>query len=1081
MSRRRKLVSGVLINAAAFTSIATAGVVHENVARLARAAQQIVLGDVVSVTSFWDDEHALIKSRIVVNATQYLVGSGGGTEVLQMSGGTVDDVTLRVSVLPVFEPGDHVLLFLNDNEIRLVDSFQGAYLTDGVQVVRMGPACVRAIPDTLEPLSVLLEEIQRALPPGTTLPEIIPYTRHFQLPAAERYSLCGASWAYQANPMGEDYVINANCVDASAGDAASQRTQIQNGAAAWNNAGAAFVFTYGGPSTQANVVFNGTNLIYFDTTPPDGGSYVAATYYWSSGNDITECDLVFNDRDYMWWNGSGSCGGSKMDIWDVATHELGHFLCLADLYGGGDAAKTMYGYVDYCETQKQTLEPDDINGIIAIYGASALPCPECPDYDWDLAAPTTGWQTDSWSVEENGCKAYRIWLQPDTEYTFKTGCGDGATATFDTVLEVRDASCVLVASDNDGCEANRSKVQWTTDVGGDYFVKVQGYAGAGGNYTLAYRQEPTPCTECPGYDQTLNEPALNWQTDSSDVPVGGCRVFRVQLQSAQAYTFKTGCADGATAEFDTVLELSSSGCSLLGSDDNGCEEYRSKLTWTAAYSGYHYLKVRGYDNSEAGSYTLAYRQECETHTWCRDADGDGDGNPNNTQQACDQPFGYVLNCDDCDDDCPSCYPGATEICDGRDNDCDGQTDEEDASGCTTYYRDDDNDGYGLSSDYKCLCSASGEYRANQGSDCDDECPSCYPGATETCDGRDNDCDGQTDEEDASGCTTYYRDDDNDGYGLSSDYKCLCTASGEYRATQGSDCDDDCPSCFPGATEVCDGRDNNCDSQIDEGGVCPGACCFSDGTCDELRAAECAAGGGTYRGANTDCTPNPCEQPPQTGGCCLSNGGCDELTSAECATAGGTYRGANTDCTPDLCGHPLQTGGCCLSDGGCDELTSAECATAGGTYRGDSTDCTPDPCGHPPETGACCLPAGICVETTESACEDAEGGFLGIGSTCDGNSCRVLPCGDSDGDDVCDGDDHCPNTPAGGQVDADGCLCSQLDDDGDGVNNCDDACPDTSGSCPNGCSPSRTGLCPGTACGLIGLSLAGMLVSHRRRR
>jgi hypothetical protein len=61
-----------------------------------------------------------------------------------------------------------------------------------------------------------------------------------------------------------------------------------------------------------------------------------------------------------------------MDIRNVATHEFGHFLCLADLYGAGDTLKTMYGVVNYCELKKRSLHSDDINGIIAIYGAA--PC-----------------------------------------------------------------------------------------------------------------------------------------------------------------------------------------------------------------------------------------------------------------------------------------------------------------------------------------------------------------------------------------------------------------------------------------------------------------------------------------------------------------------------------------------------------------------------------------------------------------------------------------------------------------------------------------------------------------------------------
>lgn len=367
----------LVVVAALAPSPAPAAVVYQGVAELTTEAGQIVIGDVVEVTSDWDDTHELIKSRIVVSVDHYLVGEGGGTEVLEMSGGTVGDVTLHVSVLPVFEVGDHLVLFLGDSEIRLVGSFQGAYLTDGEQVARMAPSCGRIIEDSVQPLSDFLDEIEQALPPGTALPEVAPYGGGFQLPfEGGRYSECGYDWTYKSDPMGESYRINANCADSSAGDADSQITQIQNGMAGWNDSGADFSFTYGGTSTQTAVDYNGTNLIYFDTTPPGDGDYVAANYHWSTGGNMTESDIVFNDADYTWWNGSGGCSG-KMDIWNVATHELGHTLCLGDLYSGEDSFKTMYGYVSSCETLKRTLHSDDIDGIVAIYGSedTAPPTP----------------------------------------------------------------------------------------------------------------------------------------------------------------------------------------------------------------------------------------------------------------------------------------------------------------------------------------------------------------------------------------------------------------------------------------------------------------------------------------------------------------------------------------------------------------------------------------------------------------------------------------------------------------------------------------------------------------------------------
>ncbi len=346
-------------------SSSQSAVVHKDIGELTSESNRIIIGDVVDVTSFWNPEHALIKSRIVIEVDVYLVGEGTGIETLEMSGGTVDDISLRVSVLPMFETGDHVLLFLGDSEIGLVGSFQGAYLTDGEQIARMEPGCRQISFDTLQPLRDLLDEIEKSLASDISLPGIAPYTGDFELPGEiPLYVLCGFDWTYQSNPMGEDYRINANCADGPAGDANSQRTVIQNGANAWNNAGADFLFTYGGTSNVTNVQYDYINLVYFDTTPPDGGGYLAATYMWFNGGNMTECDMVFDDLHWTWWNGSGGCSG-YFDIWGVAAHEFGHFLCLGH---SSYQYATMYYAIGSCQTYTRTLHFDDINGILAIYG-----------------------------------------------------------------------------------------------------------------------------------------------------------------------------------------------------------------------------------------------------------------------------------------------------------------------------------------------------------------------------------------------------------------------------------------------------------------------------------------------------------------------------------------------------------------------------------------------------------------------------------------------------------------------------------------------------------------------------------------
>ena len=128
---------------------------------------------------------------------------------------------------------------------------------------------------------------------------------------------------------------------------------------------------------------------------------------------------------------------------------------------------------------------------------------------------------------------------------------------------------------------------------------------------------------------------------------------------------------------------------------------------------------------------------------------------------------WSMQATDCDDSRASVSPGAAEVCDGLDNDCDATT--------FAFGEDDDGDGY---ADVVC-----------GGDDCDDECATCHPEmAAELCDGLDNDCDEVIDEGvDPSALTTFYRDADGDGLGTTTSMQ-SCVAPAGYVATTG-DCND----------------------------------------------------------------------------------------------------------------------------------------------------------------------------------------------------------------------------------------------------------------------------------------------------
>jgi hypothetical protein len=181
--------------------------------------------------------------------------------------------------------------------------------------------------------------------------------------------------------------------------------------------------------------------------------------------------------------------------------------------------------------------------------------------------------------------------------------------------------------------------------------------------------------------------------------------------------------------------------------------------------------------------------------------------------ACEPPEGTVPNGDDCDDTDITENPGAIEICDGDDDDCDGEVDESSAEDALTFYADVDGDGYGDPGYSVTACSQPSGFVDNT-LDCDDLERRTNPGAIETCDGYDNDCDYYTDEGDAADASTWYADSDSDGFGDRDRSQEACDAPDGYVGSD-DDCDDADSARNPRATETCNDLDDDCDGSVDE--------------------------------------------------------------------------------------------------------------------------------------------------------------------------------------------------------------------------------------------------------------------------
>jgi hypothetical protein len=167
---------------------------------------------------------------------------------------------------------------------------------------------------------------------------------------------------------------------------------------------------------------------------------------------------------------------------------------------------------------------------------------------------------------------------------------------------------------------------------------------------------------------------------------------------------------------------------------------------------------------------------------------------------------------------------------------------------------------------------------------------------------------------------------------------------------------------------------------------PRACCLSSGACFLLNPTACGSAevGGIAGASGSSCSPNPCAQP--TIACCFADGTCQNLDSAACTTAGGTAQGSGSTCAPNPCPQP--TGACC-NGSICTETTAGGCT---GTFQGVGSTCTPDPCAV--TTGACCC-GSTCTVSAAAACTGPNSFFAGAGVACNAPGNNTTPCCKSD--------------------------------------------------------------------------------------
>lgn len=228
----------------------------------------------------------------------------------------------------------------------------------------------------------------------------------------------------------------------------------------------------------------------------------------------------------------------------------------------------------------------------------------------------------------------------------------------------------------------------------------------------------------------------------------------------------------------------SNGSMLCGED---CDDRKTNVN-PAATEACDFLDNNCDGETDEGVSIQMYRD--------RDHDGRGDEEAGRVR-TCPLAVGFSAIGEDCDDNDPEVFLNQFEICDDKDNNCDGNVDE--IQQLAPWYRDEDGDGYGDAESTPVLSCYRVPGRVLSQNDCNDSNNKINPNATEICDGADNDCNGLADFK-LSG-TNNFEDDDLDGV---ADADC-----------GGDDCDDTDPRTAEGAEEVCDRIDNDCDGEVDE--------------------------------------------------------------------------------------------------------------------------------------------------------------------------------------------------------------------------------------------------------------------------